>query len=53
MTEDLRKATRLIIKKDGEYMVGRILYSRELRWSKSPYDAWWTKDKAKAEEYYL
>ena len=49
MTEDLRKATRLIIKKDGEYMVGRILYSRDLRWSTSPNDAWWTRDREQAE----
>ena len=49
MTENLRKATRLIIKKDGLYMVGRILYSRELRWSTSPNDAWWTRDMSKAE----
>ena len=49
MKEDVKKATRLIIRKDGEYMVGRILYSRELRWSTSPNDAWWTRDREKAE----
>ena len=50
---DIRAQTRLIIRKNDEYMVGRILYSRKLRWSKSPFDAWWTKDKAKAEVYAL
>lgn len=49
MKDDVRKATRLIIRKNGEYMVGRILYSRELRWSTSPNDAWWTRDMEKAE----
>ena len=49
MTDDLRRATRLIIKKDNEYMVGRILYSRQLRWSTSPNDAWWTRDMDKAQ----
>ena len=48
---NIREKTRLIIRRNGENMVGRILYSRELRWSTSPYDAWWTKNKAKAEEY--
>lgn len=50
MKDDVRKATRLIIRKNGEYMVGRILYSRELRWSTSPNDAWWTRDREKAED---
>ena len=50
MKDDVRKATRLIIRKNGEYMVGRILYSRELRWSTSPNDAWWTRDMEKAED---
>ena len=49
MKDDVRKATRLIIRKNGEYMVSRILYSRELRWSTSPNDAWWTRDMEKAE----
>ena len=50
MKDDVRRATRLIIRKNGEYMVGRILYSRELRWSTSPNDAWWTRDMEKAED---
>lgn len=50
MKDDVRKATRLIIRKNGEYMVGRILYSQELRWSTSPNDAWWTRDMEKAED---
>lgn len=49
MKNDIRKATCLIIRKNREYLVGRILYSDELRWSGSPYDAWRTKDREAAE----
>lgn len=45
---DIRKATCIIIRKDGEYLVGTILYSEELRWSGSPYDAWRTRRKEDA-----
>lgn len=51
MKNDIRKATCLIIRKNHEYLQGRILYSRDLRWSRSPYDAWRTRDIEKAEEY--
>ena len=49
MKNDIRKATCLIVRKNREYLVGRILYSDELRWSGSPYDAWRTKDREAAE----
>lgn len=49
MRDDIRKATCLIIRKNNEYLVGTILYSTDLRWSISPYDAWQTRDKAAAE----
>ena len=45
---DIRKATCLIIRKDGAYLVGTILYSTDLRWSNSPYDAWMTRRKEDA-----
>ena len=51
MKDDLRKKTCLIIRKNGEYLVGTVLYSADLRWSSSPYDAWWTRNREKAEEY--
>ena len=50
MKDDIRKKTCLIIRKNGEYLVGRVLWSTDLRWSKSPYDAWWTRNREKAEE---
>ena len=45
---DIRKETCIIIEKEGEYLVGTILYSEELRWSGSPYDAWRTQRKEDA-----
>ena len=49
MKDDIRKATCLIIRKNSEYLVGKIIFSDELRWSGSPYDAWRTRDKEAAE----
>lgn len=46
---DIRKSTVLIIKRGAEYLVGRIPYSMEFRWSGSPYDAWKTREKEKAQ----
>ena len=45
---DIRLHTGLIIKKDGKYLVGKVLDSNILRWSDSPYDAWKTRIRAKA-----
>ena len=45
---DIRECTGIIIEKDGEFLVGTILFSKELRWSTSPYDAWFTRRKDKA-----
>ena len=46
---DIRRCTGIIIEKDHEYLVGCILYSTDLRWSKSPYDAWITRNIGHAE----
>lgn len=46
---DIRKSTVLIIKRGAEFLVGRIPYSTELRWSGSPYDAWSTRVREQAE----
>ena len=45
---DIRRKTVLIIRKGDEYLVGTILYSEDLRWSKSPWDAWKTRIRANA-----
>ena len=49
MKDDIRRQTGIIIRKNGEYLVGRICWSRELKWSDSPYDAWKTRDREEAE----
>lgn len=41
---DIRLLTRVIIKRGAQFLVGTIVFSDELRWSDSPYDAWWTRD---------
>lgn len=47
---DIRTKTCIIIRKNGEYLVGTILYSTDLRWSNSPYDAWKTRNREQAAE---
>ena len=37
---DIRLLTCVIIRKNGKYLVGRILGTDDLRWSDSPHDAW-------------
>lgn len=49
MKDDIREKTCLIIRKNGEYLVGKILWSTDLRWSYSPHDAWRTRNREKAE----
>ena len=41
---DIRLQTGIIIEKDGEVLVCAVLYSNQLRWSTSPWDAWITKE---------
>ena len=48
MKPDIRKQTGLIIRRNGEYLVGVAMLSDGLRWSVSPYDAWRTRDTDKA-----
>ena len=50
MKDDIRRKTCIIIRKNGEYLVGYIVFTDELRWSDSPYDAWKTRNKEKAAE---
>ena len=46
---DIRKCTVLIVKRGAQFLVGRIPYSLEFRWSGSPYDAWSTRVREQAE----
>ena len=47
---DIREKTCIIIRKNGEYLVGKILGSNDLRWSLYAYEAWRTRDRRLAEE---
>ena len=48
MKNEIRRQTALIIRRNGEYLVGRELYDGPLRWSGSKYDAYRTRDREKA-----
>lgn len=42
-------ATGLIVRRGAEFLVARIPYSYEFRWSRSAYDAWKTRDREEAQ----
>lgn len=44
----LKRATVLIVRRGVEFLVARIPYSLEFRWSRSAYDAWGTRSAEKA-----
>ena len=46
---NIRAYTRLIIRKDGEYLVGCQVGTHHLVWSISPWDAWSTRRREDAE----
>ena len=46
---DIRLLTCVIIRKNGEYLVGRIIGTNDLRWSNSPYDARRTRNRDNAQ----
>lgn len=45
----IKLETGLIIKRGPEFLVGRIMGTRDLKWSLSPWDAWKTRDREAAE----
>ena len=45
---DIRLCTGIIIEKDGQFLVGISILTKELVWHESPYDAWMTREKDKA-----
>ena len=47
---NIRLCTVLIIKRGSQYLVGRIPYSMEFRWSDSPFDAWKTRERETTEK---
>lgn len=45
---DVREKSCVIIRRGNEYLVGKVVFSNELRWSISKWDAWNTRDMRKA-----
>ena len=41
---DIRQETCVIVRRGNEYLVGKIVFCNELRWSLSRWDAWRTRD---------
>ena len=48
MKDDIRKHTFIIIRKNGEYLAGRVFYSEQLRWTIYAHEAAKTRNKALA-----
>ena len=47
---DIRLSTVLIVKRGSMFLVGKIPYSHEYRWSDCAYDAWSTRSRERAED---
>ena len=45
MRNEIRRQTGIIIGRAGEFLIGTVMYSTDLRWSTSPYDAWRTRNR--------
>ena len=50
MEVDIRQYTRVIIRKNTEYLQCMSGVINSLVWNNSPYHAWWTRDMNKARE---
>lgn len=46
---DIRRETCLVIRRGGEYLVGKIMGGPDLKWSTSPWEAWRTRCREDAE----
>lgn len=44
MSVDVRNYTRVIIRKNGQYLQGREMVSGRITWNNSRYTAWYTRD---------
>ena len=48
MKNDIRKKTCIIVRKNGEYLVGLEMGGPGMKWSISPFDAWRTRNREAA-----
>ena len=44
MSVDIRSYTRVIIRKNGQYLQSREMVSGRINWNNSRYTAWYTRD---------
>lgn len=44
MCVDIRKYTRVIIRKNRQYLQHKALFTNEIVWGTSPYTAWYTRN---------
>ena len=47
---DIRKRTKLIVKRGNQFLVALTSITKQPKWSVSPYDAWGTKELLKAKK---
>lgn len=47
---EIRRKTCIVIRRNGEYLRGKDMLTRELMWTGSIYDAWKTRDLEQAKE---
>lgn len=48
MSVDIRQYTRVIIRKNGQYLQRKAMFSNDLIWDSSAYTAWYTRDAGQA-----
>ena len=53
MSVDVRAYTRVIVRKNRQYLQRNGLFGNGLIWDNSPYTAWWTRDANKARKVAL
>ena len=53
MSVDARRYTRVIIRKNRQYLQRKAMFSNDIVWDSSPYTAWWTREAEKARKIAL
>lgn len=53
MSVDIRSYTRVIVRKNRQYLQRKALFTNDTVWDSSPYMAWWTRDADKARKVAL
>lgn len=53
MSVDARRYTRVIVRKNNQYLQRKAMFSNDLVWDSSTYTAWYTRDADKARQVAL